>query len=369
MDRLINLHEQYGQSPWLDNLTRGYLTSGELAEWIGRGVRGLTSNPTIFAKAIGESSDYDDQFRHLASDEHPAIDDYWELVLGDINGACDAFSEVYDRSGGADGFVSVEVDPGVARDRAATEQAARNLHQRLARPNVLVKIPATSQGVPAVEQMIAEGRNINITLIFSLDRYQQVMEAYLTGLERFAADGATDLSSVSSVASFFVSRVDTEVDRRLVAIGSTEALALRGKAAVAQAKLAYQRFADTFGGTRWDDLAALGARPQRPLWASTSTKNPDYPDTVYVDNLIGPHTVNTMPEATLEAFADHGALSRTVDLDLDEAEGVWAALAHVGVDMDDVAETLEQEGVDSFAKSFDELIDALTTKAAELTDH
>ncbi|MEJ7723633.1 MAG: transaldolase [Ilumatobacteraceae bacterium] len=368
MDRLAELYDGYGQSPWLDNLTRGYITGGQLAGFIERGVRGMTSNPTIFAKAIQGSADYDDQFKDLANDEHPVIDDYWEMVLHDINTACDAFSGLYEESGCTDGFVSVEVDPGLANDGPGTEQAARGLHQRLGRPNAMVKIPATAAGVPIVEQMFAEGRNINITLIFSLDRYQDVMEAYLTGLERYAADGATDLSHVASVASFFVSRVDTEVDRRLEAIGSTEALALRGKAAIAQAKLAYQRFQATFSGTRWDDLAALGARVQRPLWASTSTKNPDYPDTMYVDNLIGPNTVDTLPDQTLEAFAEHGTLARTVDLDVDEAEGEWAALSHVGVDMDDVADQLEREGVDSFKKSFDELIDALTTKAAELTE-
>jgi len=277
MDRLAELYDGYGQSPWLDNLTRGYITGGQLAGFIERGVRGMTSNPTIFAKAIQGSADYDDQFKDLANDEHPVIDDYWEMVLHDINTACDAFSGLYEESGCTDGFVSVEVDPGLANDGPGTEQAARGLHQRLGRPNAMVKIPATAAGVPIVEQMFAEGRNINITLIFSLDRYQDVMEAYLTGLERYAADGATDLSHVASVASFFVSRVDTEVDRRLEAIGSTEALALRGKAAIAQAKLAYQRFQATFSGTRWDDLAALGARVQRPLWASTSTKNPDSP--------------------------------------------------------------------------------------------
>jgi transaldolase len=366
MDRLTALFEEYGQSPWLDNLKRGYLTSGQLADLVRRGVRGLTSNPTIFQKAIAGSADYDEQFRQLAADEHPVIDDYWEMVLADINGACDVLAGVYDASDGADGFVSVEVDPGLADDTQGTIDSARDLHQRIARSNLLVKIPATEAGVPAIEQMIAEGRSINVTLIFSLDRYQQVMDAYIGGLERYGEDAAVDLSRVASVASFFISRVDTEVDRRLDAIGSTEALALRGKAAIAQGKLAYQAFQSAFSGDRWEALAARGARVQRPLWASTSTKNPAYPDTVYVDNLIGPFTVNTLPEETIEAFADHGTLSRTIDRDLDEAEGIWAALAHVGVDMDDVADQLEREGVSSFQKSFDELIDALTTKAAEL---
>jgi transaldolase len=366
MDRLIELYTEYGQSPWLDNLKRGYLTSGQLADLVRRGVRGLTSNPTIFQKAIAGSSDYDAQFRELSADEHPVLDDYWEMVLADINGACDVLAEVYDSSDGADGFVSVEVDPGLAEDTEGTIAAARNLHERIARPNLFVKIPATQAGVPAIEQMISEGRSINVTLIFSLDRYQEVMDAYISGLERYAEDSSADLSRVASVASFFISRVDTEVDRRLETVGTTEALALRGKAAIAQGKLAYQAFLKTFRGDRWEALAARGARVQRPLWASTSTKNPAYPDTVYIDNLIGPMTVNTLPEETIEAFADHGTLSSTIDRDLDEAERVWAALAHVGVDMDDVADHLEREGVSSFQKSFDELIDALTAKAAEL---
>ncbi len=242
MDRLIALFEEYGQSPWLDNLKRGYLTSGQLADLVSRGVRGLTSNPTIFQKAIAGSADYDEQFRQLAADEHPVIDDYWEMVLADINGACDVLAGVYDASDGADGFVSVEVDPGLADDTQGTIDSARDLHQRIARPNLFVKIPATEAGVPAIEQMISEGRSINVTLIFSLDRYQQVMDAYIAGLERYGEDETVDLSRVASVASFFISRVDTEVDRRLDAIGSSEALALRGKAAIAQGKLAYQAF-------------------------------------------------------------------------------------------------------------------------------
>jgi transaldolase len=366
MERLISLHEQFDQSPWLDNLQRGYLTSGQLAGLRDRGIRGLTSNPTIFQKAIQGSADYDDQFRVLAGDEHPVLDDYWEMVLQDITGALDVFDDVYESSGGTDGYVSVEVDPGLANDAAGTEEAARSLHERIARRNLMVKVPATAAGIAPIRTMIAEGRNINVTLIFSLDRYQQVMDAYIAGLEAYAADPAADLSRVASVASFFISRVDTEVDRRLERIGTPEALALRGKAAVAQAKLAYQRFGRTFSGERWDALAVRGARVQRPLWASTSTKNPAYPDTLYVDELIGPHTVNTMPDSTIEAFNDHGTLARTIDRDVDAAEATWRALAGVGVDLDDVAEVLEREGVATFQKSFTELIDALEAKANEL---
>jgi transaldolase len=287
-------------------------------------------------------------------------------VLADINSALDVFSELYHDSHGRDGFVSVEVDPGLAHDGAGTETAARHLHQQIHRPNLMVKIPATEEGIAAIQAMIAEGRSINVTLIFSLERYESVMEAYLRGLELYAEKPGANLPAVASVASFFISRVDTEIDRRLDAIGSPEALALRGKAAVAQGKLAYQLFQKTFSGHRWEALAAKGAALQRPLWASTSTKNPAYPDTLYVDELIGPDTVNTLPEATIEAFADHGHLARRVDADVDQAVATWAALADVGIDLDDVADTLEREGVSSFQKSFDELLGALDTKATEL---
>ncbi|MEA3185976.1 MAG: transaldolase, partial [Ilumatobacteraceae bacterium] len=340
--------------------------SGQLDRLIGHGIRGLTSNPTIFQKAIQGSPDYDEQFRTLAAANRPIIDDYWSIVLADINSALDVFSELYHDSHGRDGFVSVEVDPGLAHDGAGTETAARHLHQQIHRPNLMVKIPATEEGIAAIQAMIAEGRSINVTLIFSLERYESVMEAYLRGLELYAEKPGANLPAVASVASFFISRVDTEIDRRLDAIGSPEALALRGKAAVAQGKLAYQLFQKTFSGHRWEALAAKGAALQRPLWASTSTKNPAYPDTLYVDELIGPDTVNTLPEATIEAFADHGHLARRVDADVDQAVATWAALADVGIDLDDVADTLEREGVSSFQKSFDELLGALDTKATEL---
>jgi len=365
MERLIRLYDELGQSPWLDNLKRGYLTSGQLASLRDGGIRGLTSNPTIFQKAIADSADYDEQFREVASGD--IVEDYWSMVLRDINGACDVLESVYDDSDGGDGFVSVEVAPGLAHDGPGTETAARHLHEVLARRNLMVKIPATAEGVAPIQQMIAEGRSINVTLIFSLERYQTVMDAYIDGLEAYAATEGADLSKVASVGSFFISRVDTEVDRRLDAIGTPEALALRGKAAVAQGKLAYRQFRETFSGPRWEALAAKGAKVQRPLWASTSVKNPDYVDTLYVDELIGPDTVNTMPDATIEAFADHGNLVRRVDVDVDAAEAAWQGLADVGVDMDDVAETLEREGVASFEKSFDELLATLEAKAAELT--
>jgi transaldolase len=359
--RLHELHEA-GQSPWLDNLRRGWLTSGELAGWVDRGIRGLTSNPSIFQKAISTGADYDEQFGDLISGGSSVTDAYWDLVTSDIEGALALLRPVYDSSDAIDGYVSVEVAPDLARDTAGTIEAARGLHQGIDEPNLLVKIPATAEGVPAIGAMIGEGRSINVTLIFSLDRYAEVMEAYLAGLEQVEGD----LSRISSVASFFVSRVDTEVDRRLEEIGTERALALRGQAAVAQAQIAYERFTSTFQGPRWDALVARGARVQRPLWASTSTKNPAYPDTEYVDRLIAPDTVNTMPEDTIDAFLDHGTVARTADADLDGAAATLDALAEVGVDLDDVAAVLEDQGVSAFAKAFDELIGALDTKAAEL---
>ena len=363
MGLLHDLHDHGGQSPWLDNLRRGYLRSGELQAYVDRGVRGITSNPSIFQKAIADSDDYDDQLSSLLGQGTSVEDAYWRMVADDISDAVAVLRPVHDESGGVDGYVSVEVAPALALDTDATIEAARHLHTTIDAPNVLVKIPATAEGVPAIRTMIAEGRSINVTLIFSIDRYAEVMEAYLAGLEAYAATGVGDLSHVASVASFFISRVDTEVDNRLTAIGTEQALALRGKAAVAQAKLAYQRFTDVFSGSRWDALAAKGARVQRPLWASTSTKNPDYPDTLYVDTLIGPHTVNTLPEATLEAFDDHGTVARTVDADVDEARRVLDEVTAVGVDLDDVARTLESEGVAAFEKSFDDLLATLQAKA------
>ena len=356
--RLRRLYDDLGQSPWVDNLTRSMLTTGRLAELVELGVRGVTSNPTIFAKAFEAGADYDDKFFDLV-DVHTVEDAYWELVIEDVVNALEVLRPTAEASGGGDGFVSLEVAPAIAADTDATARAARWLHGRIARPNLLVKIPATQPGVAAIRQMVSEGSNINVTLIFGLDRYEDVMEAYLSGLEAY--DG--DLSGVQGVASFFVSRVDTLVDRRLEAIGTPEALGLRGTVAVAQAQVAYQRFRARFSGPRWDALAARGACPQRPLWASTSTKNPAYPDLLYVDRLIGPDTVNTMPEPTLAAFDDHGTLERTVDADPDGALRTLERVAEVGIDMDDVASVLEDEGVASFAKSYDELLQVLADKA------
>ena len=362
MTKLQQLFREQGQSPWLDNLKRGYLTTGQLERLVVDGIRGITSNPTIFQKAIEGSSDYDAQFRDLAR-VATVEDAYWAMVVDDIEAALAVLRPVYDESGGGDGFVSVELAPDLARDTEGSVAAARRLHERIDEPNLFVKIPATAEGVPAVQRMIAEGRSINITLIFSVERYDEIIEAYLSGLEAY--DG--DLTRVHSVASFFVSRVDTETDRRLEALGTADALALQGKVAVAQAKVAYQLFRERFSGPRWDALAARGAKLQRPLWASTSTKNPAYPDLLYVDNLIGPDTVNTLPDATIAAFEDHGTLAGTVDSDANDARRTLERLADVGVDLDDVSRVLEEEGVASFIKSYDELLGVLESKRAELT--
>jgi transaldolase len=361
MASLIDLYEVQGQSPWLDNLTRPSLRNGTIADLIARGLRGITANPTIVAKAIESSDVYDPQIHDLRMAGRGAEDAYWGLAIADVIDASRLLRPTFQASEGADGFVSIEVAPGLAHDTRATIKAARELHERIGQPNLMVKIPATSAGVPAIDAMVAEGRSINVTLIFSLSRYRQVLEAYLVGLEALADRGA-DLSVVHSVASFFVSRVDTEVDRRLEAIGTEDALALRGRAAVAQAKLAYQLFREAHTGPRWERLADQGARVQRPLWASTSTKNPAYPDTLYVDSLIGPDTVNTLPESTLQAFEDHGTLARMIDVEVSEAREVMRRLAHLVVDMEDVGHTLEREGIAAFQASFDHVLGRLEAK-------
>lgn len=360
--RLHELYERCGQSPWLDNIRRGWISGGDLRRWVDQGVRGLTSNPSIFQKAITDGADYDEEFRDSINAGLDVESSYWRLVTSDIAAAASVLRGTYDDSGGADGFVSVEVAPDLARNSAGTAAAARHLHEKLAVPNLYVKIPGTAEGLAPIAEMIAEGRSINVTLIFSVERYLEVAEAYMSGLER----NRGDLSQVSSVASFFVSRIDTEVDRRLEAVGSAEALELRGKAAIANAKVAYGHFRRLCSEPRWRALAARGARPQRLLWASTSTKNPAYPDTLYVDELIGPDTVNTLPDATLEAFEHHGTVEPTLTSGIDEAAAVLDRIAALGIDLDDVTAQLEDEGVSAFAKSFDELLGVLGDKADEL---
>jgi transaldolase len=353
----------FGQSPWYDNITRTLVREGGLATLVeDDGIRGVTSNPTIFDKAIAGGEGYDDQLMDLHRQGLSAEDTFWAMALDDIGGAADLLRPVYDGHDRGDGFVSIEVSPLLAHDTAETIEQAASLFGRLGRPNILVKIPATPEGIPAIEETIAAGINVNVTLIFSLARHAEVIEAYLKGLERFVAGGG-DPARVSSVASFFVSRVDTETDKRL-----PDDSPLRGKAAVANAKLAYELFREKFAGPRWDALAAKGAKLQRPLWASTSTKNPAYSSTLYVDELIGPDTVNTLAPASIDALHNGDANLRagTVAEDLDGARRVFADLRGAGVDFDDVTATIEREGVESFAQSYRDLIGTLEKRVTEL---
>ena len=361
MTRLLELFSIENQSPWLDNLRRSWIVTGELENWINSGVRGITSNPTIFQKAMTDTNDYDTQLMELIAAGKSIEESYWELVVDDINGALEILRPLYDESDGLDGFVSLEVDPSLAHNTSETITAARYLHSVIDKPNLYVKIPATSAGTPAIQQLISDGKSVNVTLIFSLERYEEVIEAYLSGLESCAGD----LSNISSVASFFISRTDTEVDKRLQIIGSDNALALQGKAAIAQGRAAYQIFKSSFSGPRWNALQERGARPQRPLWASTSTKNPEFPDTFYVDELIGPETVNTIPDSTLEAFIDHGKVARTIDSDNHDSS-ILERIEKEGVDLQEVAELLEEQGVSSFIESFNDLLETLKQKVAQL---
>ncbi|KAI4336437.1 hypothetical protein L6164_014966 [Bauhinia variegata] len=354
---LHDLYEKEGQSPWYDNLCRPVT---DLIPLIEKGVRGVTSNPAIFQKAISSSSAYNDQFRELVQAGKEIESAYWELVARDIQDACKLFEPIYDQTDGGDGYVSVEVSPRLADFTERTTEAAKWLHKVVNRPNVYIKIPATVPCIPSIKEVIAHGISVNVTLIFSLARYEAVIDAYLDGLE---ASGLNDLSRVTSVASFFVSRVDTLVDKLLEKIGTPEALNLRGKAAVAQAALAYQLYQKKFSGPRWEALVKKGARKQRLLWASTSVKNPAYPDTLYVAPLIGPDTVSTMPDQALQAFIDHGTVYRTIDSNVSEAERAYKAIEKLGIDWRFVGTHLELEGVDSFQRSFDSLIDTLKEKA------
>jgi transaldolase len=363
-----NLHKlsALGQSVWIDYLSRGLLQTGELERMMREdAVVGVTSNPTIFQKAIAEGDRYDEQLKGiLESGETDPKEIFLELSSHDIADACDLLRKVWDEGDGLDGYVSWEVDPRIAMDRDATIAEAKRLHEWIERPNLYVKIPATGPGPAAIEEMIASGRNINVTLIFSLERHEEVMEAYIHGLERFVEAGG-DPSTVHSVASFFVSRVDTETDKRLEAIGG-DALQLRGKLGIANAKIAYQNYLETFKGPRWEALEAKGATKQRCLWASTSTKNPDYRDVLYVEELIGPETVNTMPEETIKAFQDHGNVAETLTQGVDDAHKLFDDLGAAGIDYDDVTDTLEREGVQKFSDSFDELLDGIKSKRGEL---
>jgi transaldolase len=348
-----------GQSVWIDFLSRQLLRSGDLERMLNEdAVVGVTSNPTIFEKAIAGSDAYDEQLREVLERERDIKEIFYALAHRDIVDACDVLRGVWDAGGGRDGYVSWEVDPRFANDTQATIDEAKRLTDWVDRPNLLVKIPATKEGLPAIEESIAHGRSINVTLIFGLERYREVTEAYLRGLERLVEAGG-DPSKIASVASFFVSRVDTEADKRLAKLGRED---LQGRLAIANAKLAYEACAEIFAGDRWAALKAKGATPQRCLWASTSTKNPAYRDVLYVEELIGPETVDTMPLETIRAFQDHGEARRTLDQDLDGARRVFDELRDAGVDYEDVTATLELEGVQKFKDSMEQLLEGLKPK-------
>lgn len=360
------LHElrDHGQSPWLDYISRDFVRGGDLAGLIRDGIVGLTSNPTIFQGAIAEGDAYDDQLREVLQTETDPKEVFLALAQVDIGEACDLLREVFDRGDATrDGWVSLEVDPNFANDTEATVKEARRLHQMIDRPNLFVKIPGTQAGLKAIEDTIAAGIPVNVTLLFSLERHRAAAEAYLNGLRRLRESGG-DLSTVASVASFFVSRVDTEADRRLDEIGGHDEL--KGKLAIANAKLAYQTYEELFSGPEWEELEAVGGSPQRCLWASTSTKNPEYRDVIYVEELIGKGTVNTMPRETIEAFMDHGRVEDTLERDVDEARHTLEQFAQAGIDYDDVVAVLEREGVEKFAKSFKDLLDGVAAKRDRL---
>jgi transaldolase len=355
---------EHGQSVWIDYLSRKFVKDGELAALVERGVVGVTSNPTIFQGAIAEGDAYDDQIRELSADHDDPKEIFWLLARDDIRDACDVLRAVWDEGNGKDGWVSLEVDPTLAHDAKTTASEAKRLHELVDRPNLFIKIPATMAGIDAIEETIAAGIPVNVTLIFSLERHREVIRAYMRGVKRFA-DGGGDPSKLASVASFFVSRVDTEADKRLDAIGGHDDL--KGKLAIANAKLAYEIFLEESKGAEWQELLAKGATPQRPLWASTSTKNPAYRDVMYVEELIGPDTVNTMPRETADAFDDHGELrGDTILEDVEGAKAIFKAFEDAGVSYDEVVQVLEDEGVEKFEKSFADLVEGLESKLKAL---
>lgn len=367
MSKLAEL-EKLGQSVWFDFIRRSLITSGELADLIEKGVRGITSNPAIFEKAIAGSNDYDADIKNLGQSDKSVHEIYEALAFEDIGRAADLLKKVYDSSGGVDGYVSLEVNPHLADKTAETVSEATRLYETLGRPNVMIKVPATAAGLPAITQLIGAGVNVNVTLIFGLENYRAVASAYLAGLEKLAETGPTaaaghPVNQVASVASFFVSRVDSAIDKQLEELNQKEML---GKSAVANSKLAYAEFKQIFSGSRWQALADQGARVQRVLWASTSTKNPDYVDTLYVDELIGPDTVNTIPPATLDSFMDHGRVAETLTMDLEGARRQIEKLAELGIDLQAVTRQLQDDGVVAFAKPFDALMQSIAEKRERL---
>lgn len=365
MNPLHALHQQ-GQSIWYDFVSREFISSGGMKKLVDQGIRGMTSNPTIFEKAIAKGDAYDAQIQELDAAGMSTADIATALFVEDIRNACDIMRPVYDSSNGEDGFISIEVSPLLAAKGAETIAEAHRLWKEIDRPNLMIKIPATEEGYPAVQRVIADGLNVNITLMFSLEQYRAVAEAYIAGLEERVAAGK-DISGINSVASVFVSRIDAMIDEMLEKIGTPEARSLMGKAGLANTKLTYREFRRIFSGPRWEALAAKGAKLQRPLWASTSTKNPSYPDLLYVDNLIGPNTVNTVPPETLEGIMDHAVVKPTVEEGIEEAEQTMKQLAEVGIDIDEVMERLITEGVSKFSKSFESLFEKLEEKKKALT--
>jgi transaldolase len=360
-ERLAKMQE-LGQAAWVDELSREDIQNGGLRRMIDDGIVGVTSNPAIFQKAIAGSDLYDEQLHELAQREDDPKRMFWEVAKKDMQDACDIFMPVHEETGGRDGFVSLEVQPDIAYDMEATVEEAARLHEMVDRPNLFVKIPATLPGLVAIEEMISRGKSINVTLIFSLERYREVARAYTRGLQRLVENGG-DPSGVHSVASFFVSRIDAEADTQLEEIGAEE---FKGQLAIANAKLAYQIYKEVFGGARWSKLAEKGANSQRLLWASTSTKNPDYPDTLYVDSLVGPETVNTMPKNTIEAVMDHAEIRPTLEEDVEETKRLLDRLRQAGLDYEDVTDVLEKEGIQKFADPFNEMREEIQNKSSQL---
>jgi transaldolase len=360
-ERLAKMRE-LGQAPWVDEISREDIKNGGLQQMIDDGIVGVTSNPSIFQKAIAGSDLYDRQLQELARKEDDPKEIFWAIARDDIRDACDIFMPVYEETGGQDGFVSLEVEPEIAHDIQATIDEAARLHEMVDRPNLFVKIPATLQGVVAIEEMISRGKSINVTLIFSLERYREVARAYIRGIQRLVENGG-DPSGVRSVASFFVSRIDVEANKRLEDLGADD---LKDELAIANAKLAYQVYKEVFGGVRWRSLEEKGANRQRLLWASTSTKDPALPDTIYVDNLIGPETVNTMPKKTIEAVMDHGEIQPTLEEGVDEAKKLLGRLREAGMDYEDVTDTLEQQGIEKFTEPFNEMLEEIENKSRQL---
>lgn len=367
MSKLAEL-EKLGQSVWFDFIRRSLITSGELKKLIDKGVRGITSNPAIFEKAIAGSNDYDEDIDKLAQSNKSVDEIYEALAFDDIGRAADLLRETYDTSGGIDGYVSLEVNPHLAYETEKTIQEATRLYETLNRPNVMIKVPATAAGLPAITELIGAGMNVNVTLIFGLENYKAVADAYISGLEKLAGTGPTvtaghPVNEVASVASFFVSRLDSAIDKELEKLNQKQLL---GKSAIANSKLAYAEFKKIFSGSRWQSLKDAGARVQRVLWASTSAKNPDFADTLYVDELIGPDTVNTIPPATLDSFMDHGRVAETLTKDWEEAREQIAKLAELGIDLQAVTQQLQEDGVVAFAKPFDALLQSIAEKRERL---